>query len=165
MKVPAKPQSSIVDGISKTRNDRTSSLLRDVLAVLTDTELPLSAYEILRRVSHPDHRRLSPPSIYRVLERLIGDGMVGRLESRNAFIRIRTNDPSRLVYCICDQCGAAQAIENASSCHLIDHAAEALGFQIRHRVLELQGICAHCSTCRPASAKPPRRSKPSHTPK
>ena len=126
---------------------RATALRNDVLDVLTKADVPLSAYDILRCVSSPDCRRIAPTMIYRALGKLIASGLVGRLESRNAFVRIRTNDPSRLVYCICDQCGAAQAVENTLSCQLIDAAAETLGFQVRHRVIEVQGVCARCSVC------------------
>ncbi|CAI9121940.1 Fur family transcriptional regulator [Brytella acorum] len=157
-----------VHQVSNTPNGRTTSLLSDVLDALTKTDFPLSAYDILRCVSHPDRRRVAPPTIYRALEKLIADGLVGRLESRNAFVRIRTGDPSRLVYCICDRCGAAQAVENTSSCQLIDSAAETLGFQVRHRVMEVQGVCAQCSTCpsfSSASQHPNQNDLPTRAPK
>ena len=153
---------------SNAPNGRITSLLNDVIEVLTETDFPLSAYDILRCVSRPDRRRLAPPTIYRALEKLIANGLVGRLESRNAFVRIRTGDPSRLVYCICDRCGAAQAVENTSSCQLIDSAAETLGFQVRHRVMEIQGVCAQCSTCpsfSSASQHPNQNDLPTRAPK
>ncbi|MBN3868110.1 transcriptional repressor [Gluconobacter kondonii] len=126
---------------------RTTSLRNDVLDVLTKANVPLSAYDILRCVSHSNCPRIAPTTIYRALGKLIASGLVGRLESRNAFVRIWANDPSHLVYCICDRCGAAQAVENTLSCQLIDAAAETLGFQVRHRVIEVQGVCARCSVC------------------
>ncbi|MFT8720464.1 Fur family transcriptional regulator [Acetobacter sp.] len=139
-------QPSRIHQVSNTRKSGSISLLSDVLDALTETHTPLSAYDILRCVSRPDRRRVVPPTIYRALKKLIADGLVARLESRNAFVRVRTSDSSRLVYCICDRCGVAQAVETTSSCQQIDSAAETLGFQVRHRVMEVQGVCAQCST-------------------
>jgi len=168
MKERVKQPSRGVHQASNTSNGRTTSLLRDVLDALTKTDLPLSAYDILRCVSRPDSRPLAPPTIYRALGKLIANGLVGRLESRNAFVRIQTSNPSRLVYCICDRCGAAQAVENTSPCQLIDSAAETLGFQVRHRVMELQGVCAQCRTCPSfscASQHPNQNDLPTRAPK
>ncbi|MBF0886461.1 transcriptional repressor [Gluconobacter sphaericus] len=147
MKERVMPPSEGASQVCGTRKDHTTSLRNNVLDALTEADVPLSAYDILRCVSHPDCGRIAPTTIYRALGKLIASGLVGRLESRNAFVRIRASDPSRLVYCICDQCGAAQAVENTLSCQFIDAAAETLGFQIRHRVIEIQGVCARCSVC------------------
>jgi len=168
MKAPIMQPSRGAPQVSNAPNSRITSLLSDVLDALTEADLPLSAYEILRRVSAPGRRPLALPTIYRTLERLVANRLVGRLESRNAFVRIRTSDPSRLVYCICDRCGAAQAVENTSSCQMIDSAAETVGFQVRHRVMEVQGVCAQCSTCpslSPASQHPLQNDLPTRAPK
>lgn len=168
MKERVKQPSRGVHQVSNISNGRSTSLLSDVLDALTETDLPLSAYDILRCVSRPDSRPLAPPTIYRALEKLIANGLVGRLESRNAFVRIQTSNPSRLVYCICDRCGAAQAVETTSSCQLIDSAAETLGFQVRHRVMEVQGVCAQCSNCpsfSSASQHPNQNDLPTRAPK
>lgn len=131
-------------------SDRVTSVRDDILAVLTHTKLPLSAYDILRRIDSPAGRTLAPPTIYRALDRLMTEGLVARLESRNAFVHIRARNPSRLVFCICEQCGIAQSVENEVSSHLIDKNADSLGFQVRRRIIELQGLCSDCQS-RPAT--------------
>jgi len=122
--------------------------LRDrILDILTKARLPLSAYDILRHVDMPSGRALAPPTIYRILARLTKEGLIARLESLNAFVRIRTNKPSRLVFCICDQCGIAQSVEDEISFRQIDKNADNLGFQIKRRIIELQGLCPDCQPC------------------
>ena len=168
MKERVKQPSRGVHQVSNTSNGRTTSFLSDVLDALTKTDFPLSAYDILRCVSRPDRRPVSPPTIYRTLEKLIANGLVGRLESRNAFVRIQTSNPSRLVYCICDRCSPAQAVETTSPCQLIDSAAGTLGFQVRHRVMKVQGVYAQCRTClsfSPASQHPLQNDLPTRAPK
>lgn len=132
-----------------------TSVRDDVLTVLTNAGLPLSAYDILRRIDRPDGRTLAPPTIYRVLNRLMAEGLIARLESRNAFVRISAKNPSRLVFCICEQCGVAQSVENEASSRLIDKNADSLGFQIRRRIIELQGLCSGCQSCPATPADSP----------
>ncbi|WP_331711461.1 Fur family transcriptional regulator [Acetobacter cerevisiae] len=128
-------------------SDRTTSVRDDILTVLTNARLPLSAYDILRCIDSPDGRTLAPPTIYRALSKLMAEGLVARLESRNAFVHIRAKNPSRLVFCICEQCGIAQSVENEASSRLIDKNADSLGFQVRRRIIELQGLCSDCQSC------------------
>jgi len=158
------PALSAVDGAPVRRQLRLSSktapLRKAVLETLERADNPLSAYEILNRVSNPGRRRLAPTSIYRVLEHLIADGHVARLESRNAFVRITANNPACLVYCICEQCGSAQSMEDEASSRLVDGNATLLGIRVRRRVLELQGVCARCLSCTTAASPSRRRSPP-----
>jgi Fur family zinc uptake transcriptional regulator len=147
IEMPSRRFCSLHPSRSGEPQDPTTPLRDRVLDILTKAELPLSAYDILRHEDMSSGRILAPPSIYRVLARLTKEGLVARLESRNAFVRIRTKDPSRLVFCICEQCGIAQSVENEISPRLIDKNADSLGFQVRRRIIELQGLCSGCQSC------------------
>jgi Fe2+ or Zn2+ uptake regulation protein len=58
---------------------------RQVLEVLLQSHKPLGAYEIIDRTAR-DGARHAPITIYRALDFLIENGLVHRIESRNAYI-------------------------------------------------------------------------------
>ena len=80
---------------------------RHVLEVLAASHKPLGAYEIIDRVAARGPRP-APITIYRALDFLTAQGLVHRIESRNAFLACINNHASDapVVFLICEQCGA-----------------------------------------------------------
>ena len=75
---------------------------------------PLTAYEVIDRVS--TNGVWAPPTVYRALKRLIEEGLVHRLESRNAFLACthpHQND-ARVVFAICVNSGITQKLSDAA---------------------------------------------------
>src|SRR6188472_2050822 len=67
------------------RGQRLTPIRRDVLAALLASHQPLGAYEIMERVAHSGPRP-APITVYRALDFLRENGLVHRIESRNAFV-------------------------------------------------------------------------------
>src|SRR3954470_5316099 len=67
------------------RGQRLTAMRREVLATLLASHQPLGAYEIIDRIA-PRGTRPAPITVYRALDFLRENGLVHRIESRNAFV-------------------------------------------------------------------------------
>jgi predicted transcriptional regulator len=66
------------------RAQRLTPMRRHVLEALLDSHRPLGVYEIIERLAR--HGRPAPITVYRALDFLRDNGLVHRIESRNAFV-------------------------------------------------------------------------------
>jgi Fur family transcriptional regulator, zinc uptake regulator len=136
---------SHAEAICAARNERLTPMRRRVLEALLASHVPLGAYELIDRLSARG-QRLAPVTIYRALDFLRAQGLVHRIESRNAFIACvashDTGDP--VVFLICEKCGAVGEAASAAVADTIRSASRAAGFSPRTPVIEISGICAHC---------------------
>src|SRR6478736_321088 len=88
------------------RAQRLTPMRRHVLEALLGSHRPLGAYEIIERLAR--HGRPAPITVYRALDFLRDNGLVHRIESRNAFVACVHNHLSGdlVVFLICERCGA-----------------------------------------------------------
>jgi Fur family zinc uptake transcriptional regulator len=127
------------------RGERLTPIRRSVLAALLASHKPLGAYEIIERVA-PGGSRLAPITVYRALEFLRENGLVHRIESRNAFIACVHNHAlsDLVVFLICERCGTVGEAASADVAATLASAARAAGFTPGSPVIEIGGVCAHC---------------------
>jgi Fur family zinc uptake transcriptional regulator len=127
------------------RGQRLTPIRREVLAVLLATHQPIGAYEIMERLA-PSGPRPAPITVYRALEFLRENGLVHRIESRNAFVAcVHAHAVGDLVvFLICERCGAVGEASSAEVAGTIRSAARAVGFTPKSPVIEVGGICTHC---------------------
>ena len=136
-----------------TRAQRLTPIRRRVLEALLSSHRPLGAYEIAERMGgkiagkmRGKGARPAPITIYRALEFLRENGLVHRIESRNAFIAcIRKHsggDP--VVFLLCERCGAVGEAASAGIAETLKSASRAAGFTPMTPVIEIAGICTHC---------------------
>ncbi len=87
--------------------ERLTPIRRRVLEALLASHQPLGAYELIDRLAARGARP-APITIYRALDFLREQGLVHRIESRNAFIACVHNHDSGdpVVFLICEKCGA-----------------------------------------------------------
>lgn len=133
------------EAICAERSERLTPIRRSVLQALLSTHRPLGAYELIDRLAEAGGRP-APITIYRALEFLREQGLVHRIESRNAFIACVHNHDSGdpVVFLICEKCGAVGEAASAAVADTIKTASRAAGFTPRTPVIEISGICAHC---------------------
>jgi Fur family zinc uptake transcriptional regulator len=133
------------EAICASRKERLTPIRRRVLEALLATHLPLGAYELIDRLA-VQGARPAPITVYRALDFLREQGLVHRIESRNAFIACvhnhETGDP--VVFLICEKCGTVGEAASAAVADTIKSASRAAGFSPRTPVIEISGICAHC---------------------
>ena len=132
------------------RAQRLTPIRRQVLAALLESHKPLGAYEIIDRAA-VGGARPAPITIYRALDFLRENGLVHRIESRNAFIACVNNHASGdlVVFLLCERCGEVGEASSAAMADQLKTAARAAGFTPKTPVIEITGICAHCREVAP----------------
>ena len=127
------------------RGERLTPMRRKVLEALTASHKPLGAYEIIDQVAVRGPRP-APITIYRALDFLTAQGLVHRIESRNAFLACINNhaDGAPVVFLICERCGAVGEAPSAAVAESLNSAAKSAGFIPKSPVIEITGVCAHC---------------------
>jgi Fur family zinc uptake transcriptional regulator len=131
---------------------RLTPMRRKVLEVLAASHKPLGAYEIIDAVA-PSGPRPAPITIYRALDFLIANGLVHRIASRNAFLACVHHHASGalVAFLICEDCGTVGEAPSDNVGDTITTAAHGVGFTPKMSVIEITGLCAHCSAERAES--------------
>jgi len=126
------------------RAQRLTPMRRHVLEALLASHRPLGAYEIIERLADPG--RPAPITVYRALDFLRDNGLVHRIESRNAFVACVHNhaDNDIVVFFLCERCGAVGEALGGSVAEALKASSRAVGFAPKSPVIEIAGICAHC---------------------
>ncbi|MCF8475597.1 MAG: transcriptional repressor [Pseudolabrys sp.] len=141
------------EAVCEAHKERLTPTRRRVLEALLASHAPLGAYELIDRLAADgaqddakERGRPAPITIYRALDFLREQGLVHRIESRNAFIacvhKHDSHDP--VVFLICEKCGAVGEAASAAVADTIKSASRAAGFTPKTPVIEISGICAHC---------------------
>jgi len=112
--------------------------------IMLASHQPMGAYDILAELNRAGNAdRIAPPIVYRALEFLLVEGLIHRIESRNAFITcVHPGHESAAQFLICRDC--EQVAELETSEHSLLAAADNLGFAVDHSVVEITGVCARC---------------------
>jgi Fur family zinc uptake transcriptional regulator len=133
------------EAVCEERGQRFTPIRRRVLEALLSSHRPLGAYDVIeelaKRVSRP-----APITVYRALDFLMEQGLVHRIESRNAFLACARNHDvaSSVAFLICERCGAVGEIAAASVTQPLIEGARASGFSPKMTVVEMTGTCANC---------------------
>lgn len=134
------------DNLCRERGQRLTPTRRQILEALLESHKPLGAYDIIDRAAEKGARP-APITIYRALDFLMENGLVHRIESRNAFIACihdhRADDV--IMFLICERCGAVGEARSAAVADTLKSAARAAGFAPKTPVIEVSGVCRHCA--------------------
>jgi len=136
---------AIAESICSKRGQRLTPIRRQVLAALLASHKPLGAYEIIDRLA-PRGLRPAPITAYRALEFLRENGLVHRIESRNAFVACVHNHAAGalVVFLICERCGTVGEASSSEVTSTLSSAARAADFTPKSPVIEVTGVCSHC---------------------
>ena len=127
------------------RARRLTPTRRRVLETLLENHNPLGAYEIIDRMANGNSRP-APITVYRALDFLRANGLVHRIERRNAFIACVSDhaDGDLVVFFICERCGAVGEGSGGAVATALKASSRAVGFSPKSPVVEIVGICSHC---------------------
>jgi Fur family transcriptional regulator, zinc uptake regulator len=127
------------------RAQKFTPIRRQVLEALLSSHRPLGAYEVIDELAR-SMPRPAPITVYRALDFLMENGLVHRIESRNAFLACaHDHDAAALVaFLICEHCGSVGEIPAVPMAQALTTAARASGFVPKLSVVEITGTCAHC---------------------
>jgi Fur family transcriptional regulator, zinc uptake regulator len=134
------------EALCAARGQRLTPIRRQVLETLAGSHKTLGAYEIMDRMAAHGPRP-APITVYRALDFLLENGLVHRIESRNAFLACIGEHHAATgttVFLICERCGAVGEASSAAVAETLQAAARAAGFTPKARIIEVTGICAHC---------------------
>lgn len=134
------------EAVCQQRGQRFTPIRRHVLEALLSSHRPLGAYDVIEqlagRVARP-----APITVYRALDFLMENGLVHRIESRNAFLACAHNHDSSatVAFLICERCGAVGEVPASAATQPLIEGARASGFSPKMTVVEITGTCANCS--------------------
>jgi Fur family zinc uptake transcriptional regulator len=133
--------------VCEQREQKFTPIRRQVLGALLSSHRPLGAYEVIDELAK-SMPRPAPITVYRALDFLMENGLVHRIESRNAFLACaHDHDAAAMVaFLICERCGSVGEIPAAPVAQSLNAAARATGFAPKMSVVEITGICAHCQS-------------------
>ena len=137
-----------VEAACRKRSLRLTPIRAYVLGLIAEADRPLKAYDLLDRVRDGGGPgSVAPPTVYRALDFLLGNGFIHRLESINAFVACHhpSSRPHSVPFLICDNCHDATELEDERVVESLDARARALGFTPQAQTLEVHGLCAACS--------------------
>lgn len=117
---------------------------RRVLELVWSGHAPIGAYDILSRLA-AETGKVQPPTVYRALDFLKAQGLIHRIESRNAFIGcVQPAAEHAGQFLLCRACGDAAELQADKALAALEKQAAALGYLIEHRTVELEGLCPRC---------------------
>ncbi len=132
------------DTLCEQRGARLTKNRRRVLELVWQSHAPVGAYELLERLRE-DGLSAAPPTVYRALEFLMSQGLVHRIETRNAFVGCpQPQHQHEAQYLLCEACGDAVEIDVGGVRRRIEALAAQHGFTVAAQTIEARGLCRRC---------------------
>src|SRR6476646_2475220 len=115
--------------VCEQRAQKFTPIRRQVLGALLSSHRPLGAYEVIDELAK-SMPRPAPITVYRALDFLMENGLVHRIESRNAYLACAPDhdETSMVAFLICDACGSVGEIPAIPAAQGLNTAARATGF-------------------------------------
>lgn len=114
--------------------------------ILTSARGPLSAYDVLDKMRAKG--AVTPPTVYRTLDKLIEKGLAHRLESINAYVACKhTHDHHHhemAAFAICDSCGTVSEFTDAQIDERLAAWSDSNAFVPQKVTIEVKGLCGTC---------------------
>lgn len=116
---------------------------RRVLELLLRAGHPVKAYDLIASFGEGG-APAKPPTVYRALEFLTGQGFAHRIESLNSYVACRRGeDGHAAAFLICDCCGATREIASHGASPMAA-LGDAAGYAVKSVTIEAHGLCADC---------------------
>ena len=116
-----------------------------VLSLLENSKEPLKAYTILFDIQKKGIK--APTQVYRALEKLIENGKVHKIESKNSYIacnNVNCSSQSSTSFLICEECDIVIELEKNNSSSYFSKLTEKFDFKYSEHNLEIYGYCKSC---------------------
>jgi Fur family zinc uptake transcriptional regulator len=117
---------------------------RRVHRILTAAQNPLSAYEVLDKMRGKG--AVTPPTVYRSLDKLIEKGLAHRLESLNAYVACKhPHHHEMAAFAICENCGLVTEFSDPNINERLMQWSDDHSFCSKKVTVEIRGLCEVCS--------------------
>jgi Fur family zinc uptake transcriptional regulator len=124
--------------------DELNETQKRVYRILVAAPNPLSAYEVLDRMRGKG--AVTPPTVYRSLDKLIEKGLAHRLESLNAYVTCRhPHHHDMAAFAICEECGSVKEFTDSQISERLAHWSESNAFSPKKVTVEVRGLCESCA--------------------
>jgi Fur family transcriptional regulator, zinc uptake regulator len=134
--------------MASTHHDHSLDDLNDtqkrVYRILVAAQNPLSAYEVRDKMRGKG--AVTPPTVYRSLDKLIEKGLAHRLESLNAYVTCRhPHHHDMAAFAICEACGSVREFTDSQISDRLAHWSETHAFSPKKVTVEVRGLCESCA--------------------
>lgn len=127
-----------------TQGARLTPIRRRVLELILTADHPIGAYTLLAALQS-ERGKIGPPTVYRALDFLLHHKLVHKIESVSAFVACDdVEHPHESQFMICDDCGAAEEIQDEAIVRSLRRLGEDRGFAVGRQVIEARGLCPTC---------------------
>ena len=122
---------------------------KQVLSVLIEADVALSAYEIAERCNADSDSNMPAMSVYRILDFLQNQNLIHRLEIANKYVSCShvtcSHEHGQSQFLICGGCRHVEEIYlSPDAVDALQTAASSAGFSAISPQLEIKGWCAEC---------------------
>lgn len=143
-----------IEEVCRERRVKLTPQRRRVLQILLDEGRPMGAYDIMRAMDQQAEgtQRTAPPTVYRVLEFLQGQGFIHRIASLQAYVPCAEPEREHAVqFLICTDCGRVDELDDKRLDRTVQAAAAAHGFKCDKQI-EVTSRCDDCDAPSPKGA-------------
>ena len=117
---------------------------REVLACVGQSHAAVGAYDVIERMAAKGPRP-APITVYRALDFLMAQGLIHKIESRNAYVAcLHPHEGQAAALMVCTACGLVAELDAPDAAVVLKGGAAALGFAPERLVIEMTGLCAAC---------------------
>ena len=122
---------------------------KQVLSVLIESDVALSAYEIAERCNADSDSNMPAMSVYRILDLFQEQNFIHKLEIANKYVCCShiscSHEHNKSQFLICGSCRHVEEISlSEDAVEALQTAASAAGFSAISPQLEIKGRCAQC---------------------
>ena len=122
---------------------------KNILALLLQSKQPLSAYDLVEQYRSQFAEALPAMSVYRILNFLVDNKLVHKLETTNQFLacaHIACDHEHQVPqFLICDRCHSVTEVGlRKPLVRELHESVKKTGFVVANQQLELHGTCALC---------------------
>ena len=135
----------------QSRGVRFTPLREEVYLLILTADKPLGAYDLIsalqnsRQKTNAKNKNVAPPTIYRSLEFLLGEGLIHQLSSINAYVPCcHPRSQHAAAFLICKSCNGVEECSNMPVDSIVNFAKQDAGFEIERTMIEIKGVCRAC---------------------
>ncbi|MHB1948039.1 MAG: Fur family transcriptional regulator [Gammaproteobacteria bacterium] len=133
--------------LNKPATIKLTPLRQDVLTILRANKKPMGAYDILNKLKRK-RPNAEPPTVYRVLDRLVEAKVIHRIEAQNAYVTCShsADDASqhKAILFLCKSCAKSYEYEEVNIFNSISQFADKHALEVDDALIELKGLCQTC---------------------
>ncbi|MGA2165870.1 MAG: Fur family transcriptional regulator [Solirubrobacteraceae bacterium] len=128
---------------------RSGAARHALLLLLGEQSCALTATEIEQELRARSERPVSRASVYRILDELVGAGVVARVETGQGVVRYeRSRDAQgdHHHHLVCDTCGMVMPFADEALERAIDELSERVPLAVSEHEIVLHGACNSCAS-------------------